>query len=127
MQKDRCNFIHTCPPLAGLSPPPSLFECAPSAPTAMSPPAVLPEPVATPGGSSSSEEEEEGHSKTQLWVQCEHLSCRKWRPLRKDVKVDRERYGLLWLLGFAPYWGSQHQISMVLGLSRRTTWFESSQ
>jgi hypothetical protein len=43
--------------------------------------------------SSSSGEEEVGGegSKVQHWVQCEHLSCRKWRLVEKDMKIDPER------------------------------------
>lgn len=85
--------------LAGLSPPPPLFIKYPTART-VTPTAALPEPSSTASsdsGSSSSDEEggeeEEGNSsKVQHWVQCEHSSCRKWRPLSKDTKIDVERY-----------------------------------
>ena len=101
--------------LAGLPPPPSLFKDAPiirpkaTAPTvtAAGDALQIPEPAVTIpstiasndiGQSSSSGEEEEAgeeeskKSKIQRWVQCEHISCRKWRPLRKDAKIDMKWY-----------------------------------
>lgn len=86
--------------LAGLSPPPSLFKYErkynPTAPT-VTPAAAIPEPSSIASSDSSSSGEEDGEeddnsSKVQHWVQCEHTSCRKWRPLRKDAKIDIERY-----------------------------------
>lgn len=80
-------------PVAGLPPPPSLFPKSSQA-AAMTPPAV-PGPVATTAesssGSSSSGEEGDGDTQ-QLWVQCEHVYCRKWRPLREEVEIDTKRW-----------------------------------
>lgn len=80
-----CSFYNSY--IAGVPPPSPLFKTVPVP--------KLPEPNFKPlkpqkvvkkkGGNSSSDDEED---ELILWVQCDNKSCRKWRKISPDSKVD---------------------------------------
>lgn len=84
---------------AGLSPPPSLFNGAPTIPLTTTADGLTTSSADIDLSSSSSDDsgegEEEKYSKPgkerRLWVQCEHSSCGKWRLVPKCTKIDTKR------------------------------------
>lgn len=90
--------------IAGYSPLPSLFvdgrKTTSSTPLTSSTSAGVSRHLAENSSSTSSsgEEEREGEGgrgrRRAVWVQCEHLHCRKWRRLPNNATIDTNRYVL---------------------------------